>query len=518
MDVSLNNIMSLQDNKSYYLSDDNKIKESGFLDKVCCFFNIGKARQRVNNLMQAVKTTLEQSAGLSNNSQLKTELQNINTKYGFKGSLIKTISENFNTSNKSYVLSNKVSNKAASLLPDLIAKMSEESGGKIKNTPELRDFLLLSVKSLAKDNIAKLENGQLTEESNQRISNRLNEMSDNLVSLTKNENLGKPEVDGFYCSYIREKIFTSMGKEIGNFEDLKSPEDAFKQNAMERLRNPDEKLLNSNLKPSMEYVLEQAKAHPELKDLLLKNGVNILINTGLQMRTLDSVKERVDSMVAAEKELSQFKETDKKLYDYGLNCIKAMGGAKIPEGMLSGIINQAKNFDISSLLALNNKSSVLEIYQAMSKLFSGSIDLKKELNEIVGKGNPDNLKGFLEGPDERIAVKDMFYKCVLSRLNAAQRMNVMNAFESMENSKLLTFLVEAKPKDVAEINGYDKTNYSRYVSELSMEFEFIKGSLHTTMGTNSKPLTFHYQSITKLDSTFRTLAEQIIEESNKAYS
>ena len=63
MDLNIENISRLDNNSSYYLSDNGEIKKSGLLHKFKCFFGLGHSRQRVSNLINAIRNTILEASG-----------------------------------------------------------------------------------------------------------------------------------------------------------------------------------------------------------------------------------------------------------------------------------------------------------------------------------------------------------------------------------------------------------------------------------------------------------------------
>ncbi len=76
MSLNIDTIRSLDANKTYYLANSTgQIKEAGAWQKFKCFFGVGDGRQKVQNLIDAVKLSLLEASGESDNAALSADIQ-----------------------------------------------------------------------------------------------------------------------------------------------------------------------------------------------------------------------------------------------------------------------------------------------------------------------------------------------------------------------------------------------------------------------------------------------------------
>ena len=99
--VTLADISRLDANKSYFLSSTTgRIKEASIFMKIKCALGICGAREKVANLIEAVKTTLLRDAGKPADAQLDTDIKtDIDRGSNIKGSVLKNLARKFRTAN-----------------------------------------------------------------------------------------------------------------------------------------------------------------------------------------------------------------------------------------------------------------------------------------------------------------------------------------------------------------------------------------------------------------------------------
>ena len=141
MDLNLENISKIDTSKSYYLSDSGEIKKSGLLHKFKCLFNLGHSRERVANLVNAIRRTLITESNEMGKEALDKQMKNISTKKALTGSEIKVLADNFITSNKKSILKHNASKMVSSLANQTIESLSFVSNGQIKFSDSLKKLL-----------------------------------------------------------------------------------------------------------------------------------------------------------------------------------------------------------------------------------------------------------------------------------------------------------------------------------------------------------------------------------------
>ena len=98
--LNLNTLTGLGADKLYYLSETTgQVKEANWWMRFKCFLGISSARQKISNLVTAVRASLLKLTGETNNATLESDLDGINRNKLVKGEMITTIAKNFCVAN-----------------------------------------------------------------------------------------------------------------------------------------------------------------------------------------------------------------------------------------------------------------------------------------------------------------------------------------------------------------------------------------------------------------------------------
>ncbi len=494
MDLSVNNLLNLDNNKSYYMTQDNQIKESGIFHKIKCFFNIGDARGGTQRLIQAVKTALEESTGLSNNAALETDLKAVSGGSDAKGSALKQIALKFNADNIDNINRHKVRQATSELITSKISDLVK-ADDRIKDTPQLRAlFFKASEKLINLYNLPaamKDENGNIDMTlARSLISQRIDEIGVQLLNLS----LKNIVIDGFYAEYIASKVLAYSNPVP--FEELKSGDEAFADTIKEKII-PAERG-SQDVQDTIDYLKQQIKENPELASILTDNRIKLMVRGDNKPRSLESVKERVENIKSELQSLESF--TNPKIFDFGKTCLNSLHGTKVKEETLFKLASHALKFDLSPLLSVNSGSSELDIYNAFKHVHENYLQMVDQLDL--------HNKELYEGRDEDAAFRAFFFNCALSRLDAPHRETLMKTLESTQNSRLVTYLNDAENNEIAKSkNKVDE--YNIYCSDLSYDITFMKSSLSSQMGIEFREISFYIPEI-NIDSTLRTITDDIL--------
>ncbi len=500
MDLSVNNLLNLDSNKSYYLTHDNKIKESGIFHKIKCFFNIGDAREGVQRLIQAVKTTLEDNAGFVNNNALTRDLRELSTDSAASGSALKQIAARFNQKNIEWINEHKIKLATAELMTSEISDLVKASGGRIKDTPELRAIFFRGTEKLFRntpDAMKDAEGNIDMEIARDMVKMNVKEIGLHLLELTKKNDSNI--IDGLYAKYIMSESINPSHPVP--FDELKSREEVFAETIKEEVVK--EKRDSPQLQETIDYLKEQIKENPELALVLTENRAKILLRGDREPRTLEQVKERVANIKSETDSLKVFKNVNPKVYEFGKTCMLGLSGTKVIDGTLKAIASQALKIDISPLTSINSRSSELEIFNALMYLHERYIDITK---------NPQLKlidKSVYEGRDEVTAFRHFFYSCALSRLDAHQREALMQTLDSVQNSRLVTYLDDFENNEIAKKSPLsNKHNF--YSADLSQDIKSMKSCLSSLMEIEDRPINEYAMEI-KVDSGFRSITDKILQ-------
>ena len=113
-DASLDLLRTLGDNKLYYLSNGNEVKEANGWMRFKCFLGIPSARQKVADLVNAVRESLINAAGGNQYGKVNEDsFRNIDQNRLMKGGAIKKIANTFCVANQEKILMAKAAGVAA---------------------------------------------------------------------------------------------------------------------------------------------------------------------------------------------------------------------------------------------------------------------------------------------------------------------------------------------------------------------------------------------------------------------
>ena len=231
MDLNIENISRLDNNSSYYLSDNGEIKKSGLLHKFKCFFGLGHSRQRVSNLINAIRNTILEASGGAAQGKFEEDLSGISQKSAVKGSVIKQFAENYRNTNQEKIASALAKKEAAGIINSTILELEAKGKSKIKNSPNLQRLLNKALENDLDEPPLKNKDGRSVldiDAFRTSISQKTNEICTLLLSITDSEKLGKPTLSNDYFEYLENEIINEEGElRIPQLDKLKSPDEAF---------------------------------------------------------------------------------------------------------------------------------------------------------------------------------------------------------------------------------------------------------------------------------------------------
>lgn len=490
MDLNLENISRLDSNSSYYLSDNGEIKKSGLLHKFKCFFNFGHSRQRVANLINAIRNTIAEASGGAANFRLDEQFQTINQKSAVKGSVIKEFAETFRTANQASIAHALAKREAVRIIDSTILDLEAKGNSKIKNSPKLQELLYKALEIdideppvVNKDgrNVLDLEHFKRT------VSQKLNAISSCLIDIVNDERLGKPQLSNDYVDYLKGLLISEDG-DITRPDPaaLKKPDEAFAQLAAEDILKPDStegeiKLFNEGV----QQILSECKDDPDLRDLLTLNYKTILTKGDDVIRSKDEVQKKINAIKSNLQELRQLSAGNPQVFNYGKQILSGESGKTFVPGSMTKMFNYVNSADIKDLLTISDRSSAFEMQKAVNKLVSILVDgagsSGAELNDII---EASLARSFIAG-------------MLTLRLSPAERQTLVKVFESMEFSRLDAAYVKAQENfsSARELPGQIRYLYSSSTLSIRKTIDSFYTALCTITGKEEK----QYQYIGNVD-------------------
>lgn len=433
MDVNIENISKLQNDSSYYLSDSGEIKKSGLLTKIKCFFNIGHSRERVSNLVNAIKNTLVNSTGGRGEADLTKEIKNIDIKRGIEGSVIKEFAQNFRAKNKDSIIKYQAERTAKELVNHAIDDLDVNSSSKVKKSDSLRKLLLQAVCKDYKNPPIRQNDGHDEVDLVKlkiAVNSKLNSISRSLVDISRSDTLGCPDITGDYVDYLKD-VLLAGDKPVDDLDisKLKSPDDAFSERIINDICEKKPEQIDS-CKQAVELIIRECKAAPDLRDILMDNARSI-IERGNSIRTLQSIQEKVDAIKGNLNDFRTLSLTNPQMLEYGKSVLNQAKGKSISPGFINSLFEYISSADLSVISKINSKSSASEIQKAVLKLNSilqNAFDGKTVIN--------------FEEQDDKSLYRGMVFGMLALRLSPEQRQSLRQAFDGVEYSKLYTLYDE----------------------------------------------------------------------------
>ena len=139
MNISLDTLSQLSANRSYYLSDEGTIERTGLLQWFKCVTGLGDGRAKAQRLAQAVKQSLLESAGITNDATLNSDIARFNgATYSLSGSSLREIANRFKTAHSEVIKTNKIHREAYAIAEEAAdAEIKEwRKGERVVNDPK----------------------------------------------------------------------------------------------------------------------------------------------------------------------------------------------------------------------------------------------------------------------------------------------------------------------------------------------------------------------------------------------
>lgn len=490
MDLNLENISKINTGSSYYLSDNGEIKKSGLLHKFKCFFNLGHSRERVANLVNAIRNTLVTASEDSGRPALEEQLRNISTKSALQGSAIKQLADNFITANKTQILQQQSKKIAASKVNDVMDSLVAKSNGQIEKTEGLK-LLLTSVIQKYIDNPPTTQKGGLTVVSQdmlqKSIEKDLSKLGNLLCYIAESQTLDKPKITNDYALYLKSALSDVIKGDISyedfSIENLEKPDDAYAEVLHKKMytkpdRNPEKQAVFDAF---VKYTAEELKDDPELQSLVRKVGSYIIEGGDHKYRSFDSIKKKIEGIKTNIQELRELSVNNPKLMEVGKDILVALEGQSFPRGTIPFLMNFINSADLSDIEKINANSSSIDLHKAFLQLRSVMVDCVRQM--------PSQIKN--SGEDLMASLRTMQMSLVLLKLNPQQRLNLLKGLESVNMSNLMNAYeiqgkIFADSMDVPDQFRSLRRETMTHVSFLTMDFYAI---LQGLTGTQPKNIT-----------------------------
>ncbi|WP_406040306.1 hypothetical protein [Succinimonas sp.] len=441
MSISLDALNNLENNSSYYLSDKGEVKKAGFIQRFKCFFNIGDSRKRVANLLSEIKKSLIASAENAETVALNRDLSSQSTKY-VTGSDIKELVERFKVLNDTEIAKTSAKN----ILSDMVNKVTNSETSPLnfqENDPKLpvessvlRDFLMEGNYNYLKNlPIKQRETTVINEDGNpenkkyqtldtekveEYFKKDLELRTSLLKDIVKSKKLNN--LSPRYLSYINDTLFNKNGtRNEFPVKDLKNPDEVLKDLFYKRLSKSKN---DPDIQKNIDFIIKECQKDPDLQDIVENDSCYYRLADKGRLKSDEKTSSNIENLKACLKKAKELSDGNKKIFNQYKKLLIEKG-LKIKPDLLTSIANQSKTMPLDKLRALNGKSSVKEIHDAMKQIHDNieTICASEDISKYASSGNDKTL------------FAELINSIFLAKLHILEKANLMEAFSSVNASK-----------------------------------------------------------------------------------
>ena len=469
--VNLDTINALDADKRYFLSSTSgEIKEASWFMRIKCFFGVSSALAKVNNLVEAVKSSLLEAAGKTEDNVLEADIKTIDVSTNIKGTVLKDIAGRFRQANAGAVIRKEAEREArreAITGYMYVNRVNLACGAEENIVPIFRH----AFKALVSGELPTKQDNGRTVLDTLAFSGRLKTVREDTVRLLQDigneRRLGTPKIDRHYAHHILSTLFNEDGTRNGNtIDDLLPPDEAFAA----KLFNLDEHILPNSARVREELIslkrdpVAYAKwirglcgGDKDLEDIVEFGLRNICVNGEGDLRADDAVEKKI---AALRENVAEAREVEAKFPGFMAEFREAMftlAGSAMPKGSVKAIAEAAERADVSKLAKLNSFSGPGSILVAVDQL---RLALDKHANPwIIFADKADEV--MLNGA-EHVACHRLFEAVAVSKAGPAVRARIANAVRTLA-CRQAGFILETR-LDEAEsgiYTGAEKTARER---------------------------------------------------------
>lgn len=498
--INLDSIRNLDTDKQYYLSKSGQIKEASAWMKFKCWLGVSGARQKVANLIDAVRSTLLNNAGETEDDKLETDIRTINRKKMVSGEALYNLATRFAEANPNKIAKNAAERMIAKNSKDWALVMKSKHDSVAKDPAVLEKIIQHGLKRLfnnplpmkkGADSMMKLDSAAFSD----KLLVALNGVDSEITAILNKINLGGRPMDSHYAQHIIDTLFNADGtRNETPVESLKTPiqvkvDVAFKLNGgIYQSFQPDahKSLLNHNIDPGQKVadILALCDGDQELEMLVLEKVPELCVNSNYAPRP----EEKTRAMLANIKEaFHEIRELAKQFPGSAAalkGIIVSLGSSPIPKGLLTDIAKIVQNTKLDKFTKLTSLSTADEIYEGVEQLrrMTGNIDRKIGI-----------LKKFEDAGEEEVgaahfnAAKAAAIALALAKAGPGLLARLPNIFQGTESQKMYSILCTLTREfndgnELPGVNGRIQTA-KQLISEQGQIFVgFLQSSVETALG------------------------------------
>ena len=419
--VNLDTIRNLDASKTYFLSSTTgQVKEASWWMRFKCAIGVQSARQKVANLVEAVRTTLLDAAGKTgDDAKLDADIRTVSLKSMVKGSVIKDIASRFSVANANMIAKTDAAKLAASSAETFATRfrLLRQKGvdAKVFSGILKHAFKAVVGGELPMEN--DLDGKPVLDEA--RFKCALDDAAyraANLVDeITRSGKLNGGSIDRLYAQHIVDTLFEEDGtRNERPVNDLKTPmqvkvDVAFKlgkdllDNRVQIVHSSLQKM-GVDPEKKLGEILSFCNGDKELEDYVLEIAPSLCLNTNNELRSDDTVQKKI---AAIKESLEEIKELQKSYPGTAAQIKDAMSlleSTAFPKGTLAKIAKAVESCSFTRTASLTSRSSRSAIFKAMD-------EFRKALWTVQTQVNPGGA-----GSAESVTAKNIAMTLILSKL------------------------------------------------------------------------------------------------------
>lgn len=499
--INIDTIRNLDIDKQYYLSKSGQIKEASAWMKFKCWLGVSGARQKVANLIDAVRSTLLNSADKAEDDKLETDIKTIKRDKMVSGEDLYNLATRFAEANPETIAKKDADRMIAQNSKDWALVMKSKNDSVAKDPAVLEKIIQHGLKRLfdnplpmkkGADSMMKLDSAAFSD----KLLVAMNGVDSEITAILDKINLGGRPMDSHYAQHIIDTLFNADGtRNETPVESLKTPiqvkvDVAFKLNGKGIYLNFQpaayKSLLNHHIDPGQKVadILALCDGDQELEMLVLEKVPELCVNSNYAPRP----EEKTQAMVANIKEaFHEIRELAKQFPGSAAalkGIIVSLGSSPIPKGLLTDIAKIVQNTKLDKFTKLTSLSTADEIYEGVEQLrrMTGNIDRKIGI-----------LKTFEDAGEQEVgaphfnAAKAAAIALALAKAGPGLLARLPNIFQGTESQKMYSILCTLTREfndgnELPGVNGRIQTA-KQLISEQGQIFVgFLQSSVETALG------------------------------------
>lgn len=396
--VNIDTLKNLSADKLYFLSSTTgRVKEASLMMRFKCWIGVSSARQKVANLVEAMKNSLLDAAGQAGNKELETSIGRIDRTSMIQGSVIKNIANRFSSANAKSIASTNATS--------IIAQVAKRAAAQA-NTIHINmggDTAMASVighalKPLAADpDDLPMTTNAAGEEVLDRaafesqVRDAANDASKLLDEIARDERLGSPRIDKLYAKHIIATLYNADGtRNDKTVKDLKTPSQvrvdyAFKLNEKMTDNRPQEvhrRLLNAGIDPEKKLaaILKFCNGNKNLENYVMAIAPALCYNSNNDLRSDATIQKKIAAIKDALDEINSLQKKYPNTAHALKNAMAVLDATAFPPGMLTRMAASIEKQSFQKFTALNSLSTSAEMFEAIDELRKAMLTCSKEVN------------------------------------------------------------------------------------------------------------------------------------------